>query len=87
MFGGLRYIVIDEIHALAGSKRGDLLSLGLARLAPLAPRSLRIGLSATVAWPDELCVWLSPTTDSSAVRLIEGIGGADLDVRIISTKY
>ena len=42
-------IIIDEIHALAGTKRGDLLSLSLAALRRLAPHSLSIGLSATVA--------------------------------------
>src|SRR5690606_31719349 len=33
----LRAVIVDEVHALAGTKRGDLLSLGLARLATLAP--------------------------------------------------
>ena len=37
MFGDLRCVIIDELHALAGTKRGDLLALGLARLARLAP--------------------------------------------------
>ncbi|MGD9868948.1 MAG: DEAD/DEAH box helicase, partial [Hyphomicrobiales bacterium] len=54
LFGGLRHVVIDEIHALSTSKRGDLLSLGLARLRALAPRAVFIGLSATVARPSEL---------------------------------
>ena len=57
-FGGLRSVIIDEVHALAGSKRGDLLSLGLARLSRLAPQARHIGLSATIAWPDELAAWL-----------------------------
>ncbi len=86
LFKGLRFVIVDEIHALAGTKRGDLLSLGLARLTKLAPRSLRIGLSATVAWPDQLRAWLSPDADGHIVRLIEGIGGADPEVRIISTE-
>ena len=86
LFSGLRYIIVDEIHAMAGNKRGDLLSLGLARLAQLAPHSLRIGLSATVAWPGELRAWLSPNADRSAVRLVEGISGAEPNVRIISTE-
>ena len=47
-------MVIDELHALAGNKRGDLLALGLARLRALAPGRRIVGLSATVAWPDEL---------------------------------
>ncbi len=47
-FKNLRYIIIDELHALMHSKRGDLLSLNLARLQGLAPKCQRIGLSATV---------------------------------------
>jgi ATP-dependent Lhr-like helicase len=57
-FGQLRATVIDEVHALAGSKRGDLLALGLARLSRLAPAARHVGLSATIAWPDELAAWL-----------------------------
>lgn len=48
-FKDLRFMVIDELHALMHSKRGDLLTLNLARLAELAPKAQRIGLSATVA--------------------------------------
>ena len=51
---GLRRVVLDELHALVTSKRGDLLSLGLARLFRLAPGLTTIGLSATVREPDEL---------------------------------
>lgn len=60
LFGELRRIVLDELHALAGSKRGDLLSLGLARLRRLAPEARTVGLSATVADPDTLRRWLVP---------------------------
>jgi ATP-dependent Lhr-like helicase len=59
-FGGLSCVILDELHALANSKRGDLLSLGLARLATLAPGLRRVGLSATVAEPDELRRYLMP---------------------------
>jgi ATP-dependent Lhr-like helicase len=48
-FAGLSLVIADEVHALAGTKRGDQLALCLARLAALAPGSRRIGLSATVA--------------------------------------
>src|ERR1700682_2474191 len=54
LFGTVRRIVLDELHALVTSKRGALLSLGLARLFRLAPRAVTVGLSATVADPDEL---------------------------------
>ena len=48
MLAGVRTVIVDEIHALAGSKRGSHLTLSLERLAALAPeRPVRIGLSAT----------------------------------------
>ena len=55
LFGTLKRVVLDELHSLVTSKRGDLLSLGLARLFALAPRLATVGLSATVAEPDDLC--------------------------------
>ncbi len=54
LVASLEAIVIDEIHALAGTKRGDQLALCLARLTALAPRARRAGLSATVAFPEAL---------------------------------
>ncbi len=57
-FADLRCVIIDEIHALAPSKRGDLLSLGLATLAEWAPACRFLGLSATVRDPEELARWL-----------------------------
>ncbi|MEM6662414.1 MAG: ligase-associated DNA damage response DEXH box helicase [Pseudomonadota bacterium] len=59
LFGDLRRIVVDEVHALAGGKRGDQLSLGLARLATLAPSARKTALSATVENPQQLGRWLS----------------------------
>src|SRR6195952_2134299 len=60
LFGSLKRIVLDELHALVTSKRGDLLSLGLARLWKLAPEVRAIGLSATVAEPESLARFLVP---------------------------
>ncbi|MBI1204719.1 MAG: ligase-associated DNA damage response DEXH box helicase [Rhodopseudomonas sp.] len=60
MFANLQRVVLDELHSLVTSKRGDLLSLGLARLFALAPQMTTVGLSATVAEPDELCRFLVP---------------------------
>lgn len=69
-FAGLRCVVVDELHALAGSKRGELLALGLARLRRLAPAARFVGLSATVAWPQALAAYLGPDA-----RLIAGAPG------------
>jgi ATP-dependent Lhr-like helicase len=59
-FADLSFVVLDELHSLVTSKRGHLLSLGLARLFALRPNLRTIGLSATVAEPDELRRWLVP---------------------------
>ena len=68
--------MVDEVHALAGTKRGDQLALGLARLAVLAPSARRVGLSATVAHPDPLRRYLSPTGRVEDVALVTAKGGA-----------
>ena len=47
-FKDLKYLVIDEIHTLVNTKRGDLLSLNLSRINSISPDCKRIGLSATV---------------------------------------
>jgi ATP-dependent Lhr-like helicase len=60
LFATLRRVVLDELHSLVTSKRGDLLSLGMARLFALAPQLTTVGLSATVAEPDELSRFLMP---------------------------
>ncbi|RZK94424.1 MAG: DEAD/DEAH box helicase, partial [Methylobacterium sp.] len=59
-FSQLRCVVLDELHALVTSKRGDLLSLALARLHRLSPGLVAIGLSATVREPDALRQYLVP---------------------------
>ena len=51
MFARIRTIVIDEVHAFATQKRGDLLNLAMARLQAIAPDLRRVALSATVADP------------------------------------
>ena len=51
IFRDLQVVIVDELHALETNKRGDMLALGLASLANLAPNCRRIGLSATVAEP------------------------------------
>ena len=59
LFGPLRAVVIDEVHAFAGDDRGWHLLAVLERLARLTGQPLqRVGLSATVGNPDELLSWL-----------------------------
>ncbi|NKB56734.1 MAG: ligase-associated DNA damage response DEXH box helicase [Alphaproteobacteria bacterium] len=86
MFRRLRTVIVDELHALAGTKRGDLLALGMARLSTLAPNCRRVGLSATVAWPDALAAWLSPRADPDQVQRIVSTEAAKPEVRILDTK-
>jgi ATP-dependent Lhr-like helicase len=83
MFEGLKTVVLDEIHAFARDKRGDLLSLALARLQHLAPGVRRVGLSATIADPDAYRSWLAPDADIDAVRLVEGEPGAEPNLSIL----
>lgn len=59
IFGGLTRVIVDEIHALAESKRGDQLMLALSRLQALCPGLRRVGLSATVEDPPALARFLA----------------------------
>jgi ATP-dependent Lhr-like helicase len=61
MFRGLKRVIVDEIHALSESKRGDQLMLALSRLEAMCPDLRRVGLSATVEDPAALARELSPT--------------------------
>ena len=83
LFENLQTVVIDEIHAFAREKRGDLLSLSLARLQTLAPNLRRVGLSATIADPEAYQGWLAPDADAEQVRLVIGDPGADPDLSIL----
>src|SRR6201987_4595991 len=58
-FEDLACVILDEIHTLHSSKRGDLLALALARLQTFAPNLRRVGLSATVDDPDVIRRWLA----------------------------
>ena len=80
----LKCVVIDEIHALAGTKRGDLLSLCLATLAVWAPQCRFIGLSATVKAPETLQDWLG--VRGQPARLIEADGGVTAKVDLLVSR-
>ena len=88
LFSSLKRIVLDELHALVTSKRGDLLSLGLARLWQLAPDLRGIGLSATVAEPEELARFLvqQPQGKSASADIVTAGGAAAPIVEMLDTR-
>ena len=72
LFSTLRRVVIDEVHALAGTKRGDQLALGLARLSTIAPLARRAGLSATVAHRRDLQDYIGTGSPAELIEVREG---------------
>ncbi len=88
MFGHLRAVVLDELHAIHNSKRGDLLALALARLSKLAPGHRRVGLSATVADPKPLQRYLMPQPPSGEAlsELVRAKGGAVPKISILASE-
>jgi ATP-dependent Lhr-like helicase len=83
LFANLKEIVVDELHAFAREKRGDLLALAMARLRALSPNLRRVGLSATIADPRAYRSWLAPNADASLVDLVTGDPGAQPDLRML----
>ncbi|HEX7857389.1 MAG TPA: ligase-associated DNA damage response DEXH box helicase [Sphingobium sp.] len=82
-FANLKTIIVDEVHAFAAEKRGDLLSLSMARLQAINPSLRRVALSATVAEPAAYQRWLAPDGREKDVSLVEGEPGAPPDVQIL----
>jgi ATP-dependent Lhr-like helicase len=80
-FGDLRAVIVDEVHAIAQSKRGDLLALCLATLRTWAPGARHIGLSATVRDPAALSRWLGPDTP-----IIRHQGGASSNISVLDSE-
>ena len=98
LFASLKRVVVDEVHAFATGKRGDLLALCLARLQRLAPAMQRAALSATLADPEGFREWLAPHGDDAGgddaggddagaagrqVVLVEGDKGAQPQIDIL----
>ena len=83
-FASLRCVIIDELHALATTKRGHHLALCLARLATVSPEARFVGLSATVANPPELADYLR--LRDQPVQIVEGEPGAPPQVTIIDSQ-
>ena len=84
LFGDLRRVVLDELHALSQSKRGDLLALGLARLRSLAPAHRVTGLSATVRDPRELRRYI--VGRGELADLVTAPPGAPAELSILDTE-
>ncbi len=83
LFASLKEIVIDELHAFAREKRGDLLALAMARLQGLSPHLRRVGLSATIAESQAYRSWLAANGDSARVDLVSGDPGAEPQLTIL----
>ena len=82
-FAGLQRVIVDEIHALAESKRGDQLMLALSRLSALRPNLRRVGLSATVEDPQAVARILAKNPDPCSV--LQADPGPDPDIRMLTT--
>lgn len=86
-FADLKYVVLDELHSLVMSKRGHLLSLGLARLRRLSGNPISIGLSATVADSNGFRRWLVDQKPPGAMADIVTVsGGAKPEITILETE-
>lgn len=83
MFKGVQRVVVDEIHALAESKRGDQLMLALARLQAMCPDLRRVGLSATVDDPAAIARLLARNPDPCEIILADP--GPEPDISMLVT--
>ncbi|MEO1680258.1 MAG: ligase-associated DNA damage response DEXH box helicase [Pseudomonadota bacterium] len=84
IFAGLERVILDEIHALAESKRGDQLMLALARLSHLKPGLRRVGLSATVENPDQMGRLMARHPDP--VEIVHADPGPPPDIAMLETE-
>ncbi|NLV26379.1 MAG: DEAD/DEAH box helicase [Methanomicrobiales archaeon] len=75
----VRYVIVDEIHDLAGTKRGAQLAIAMERLCRYAGEFQRIGLSATVGNPDEVSIFL---TGDRSCSIVEVPVAKTLDIRV-----
>lgn len=102
LLGGVRAVVVDEVHAFAGDDRGWHLLAVLARLESLVGHKFqRIGMSATVGNPDDLLEWLqggesrlgrvvSPTLDSAPVVpeiTVDAVGSVENAAKVIAALH
>ena len=67
----VRWVIIDEVHELAGDRRGVQLTLGLERLRELTERDFqRIGLSATVGNPEQVAAFVSGDRPNEIIEVL-----------------
>ncbi|WUS99598.1 DEAD/DEAH box helicase [Streptomyces sp. NBC_00708] len=78
---GIETVILDEVHAVAGTKRGAHLAVSLERLDELLPRpARRIGLSATVRPVDEVARFLSPRRK---VEIVQPPSAKQFDLSVV----
>ncbi|MFI6645064.1 ATP-dependent helicase [Streptomyces sp. NPDC050504] len=78
---GIETVILDEVHAVAGTKRGAHLAVSLERLDELLPRpARRIGLSATVRPVDEVARFLSPRRK---VEIVQPPSTKEFDLSVV----
>ncbi|MCX4439827.1 ATP-dependent helicase [Streptomyces albidoflavus] len=78
---GVETVILDEVHAVAGTKRGAHLALSLERLDELLSKpARRIGLSATVRPVDEVARFLSP---QRRVEIVQPASGKEFDLSVV----
>ena len=83
LFADLRMVVIDEVHAVAGTERGAHLMSVIERLRRCTTNDIqRIGLSATVGNPEEILGWLQGTSSRSGVVVDPPKVPAKRDLRV-----
>ncbi|MFI7587632.1 DEAD/DEAH box helicase [Spongisporangium articulatum] len=82
MLAGVETVILDEVHAMAGSKRGAHLALSLERLdAMLEAPAQRVGLSATVRPVEEVARWLSG--DAQRVSIVQPPSAKEFDLQVV----
>ncbi len=80
---GVQTVVVDEVHALAGSKRGAHLALSLERLdALLETPAQRVGLSATVRPVQDVARWLGGS-GQARVRIVQPPSDKEFDLTVV----
>jgi ATP-dependent Lhr-like helicase len=80
-FRDLEAVIVDEIHAIASTKRGDMLALAMSSIRTWAPKARFVGLSATVRDPQALAIWLGKDTP-----IIHHQGGAEANLEVLDSE-